>query len=139
MTECCNLRDGRIGERGEIVSALDLLYLIALGTPPILLGFTWWGWFQSPRIQPPKWPMILFFSGLCAATANFVLLWAWIVWLRFHYDPASWKVRERVSDLGLCLLLYAVVAAIGGKGRYRLLLGISSVLALLPWIPIGVL
>ena len=121
------------------MSELDLLYLIALGTPPILLGFTWWGWFQSPRIQPPKWPMILFFSGLCAATANFVLLWAWVFWLRFHYDPASWKVRDRVSDLGLCLLLYAVVAAIGGKGRYRLLLGISSVLALLPWIPIGVL
>jgi hypothetical protein len=118
---------------------LNLLYLIALGVPPILLGCTWWGWFRSPRIQSPKWPMILFSSGLCAATANFVLWWAWVVWLRSHYDPASWIVRDKVSDLGQCLLLYAVLAAIGGEGRYRLLLGISSVLALLPWIPIGVL
>ena len=117
----------------------NLLYLFAFGTPPILLGFTWWGWFHSPRIQPPKWRMILFFSGLCAGTANFVLWWGWVVWLRFHYNPASWKVRDRVSDLGLYLLLYAVLAAIGGKGRYRLLLGISGALALLPWIPIGVL
>jgi len=96
-------------------------------------------WFHSPRIQLPKWRMILFFSGLCAGTTNFVLWWGWVVWLRFHYNPASWKVRDRVSDLGLYLLLYAVLAAIGGKGRYRLLLGISGVLALLPWIPMGVL
>jgi|SRR6266481_798038 len=121
------------------MSPLDLLYLIAFGTPPVLLGFTWWGWFHSPRIQQPKWRMILFFSGLCAGTANFVLWWGWVVWLGFHYNPASWKVRDRVSDLGLYLLLYAVLASIGGKGRYRFLLGISGVLALLPWIPIGVL
>jgi hypothetical protein len=101
------------------MSPLDLLYLIPFGTPPILLGFTWWGWFHSPHIQPPKWRMILFFSGLCAGTANFLLWWGWVVWLRFHYNPASWKFRDRVSDLGL----------------YRLLLGISGVLALLPWFP----
>lgn len=118
---------------------LDWLYLIALGIPPILLGFTWWGWFHSPRTQTPKSQMMFFFSGLCAATANFVLQWAWAVWLRFHYDPASWKVQDRVSNLGLCLLLYGVVAAIGGKGRHRPLLGISCILAVLPWIPIGVL
>ena len=118
---------------------VNLLYLIAIGAPPILLGFTWWDWFYRPRIQGPKWRIILFFSGLCAGTANFVLWWAWVVWLRFHYNPASWKVRDWVSDVGLYLLLYAVLAAIGGKGRYRLLLGISGVLALLPWIPLGVL
>ena len=118
---------------------LNLLYLIAFGTPPILLGFTWWGWFHSPRIQPTKWRKLFFFSGLCAATANFALWWAWVVWLRFHYDPASWKVRDVVSDFGLLMLLYAILAAIAGEGRYRLLLGISGVMALLPWIPIGVL
>jgi hypothetical protein len=121
------------------VSALDLLYLIAFGTPPFLLGFTWWDWFRSPRTQTPKSERLFLFSGLWAATANLALWWAWVVWLRFHYDPASWKVQHRVSNLGLCLLLYAIVAAIGGEGRYRILLLTSSILALLPWIPIGIL
>ena len=31
--------------------ALNLLYWIALVVPPILLGFAWLGWFQSP---PPR-------------------------------------------------------------------------------------
>jgi hypothetical protein len=121
------------------VWSLNFLYLTAFGVPPILLGITWWGWFRSPRIRSPKWRVILFFSGLCAATANVVLFWGWVVWLRFHYNPASWKVRDTVSDLGLCLLLFAILAAIEGTGRHRLLLGISGVLAVLPWIPIGVL
>jgi hypothetical protein len=115
------------------VNPLDLLYLIAFGTPPILLGFTWWGWFRSHRSQA------LFFSGLCAAPSNLLLWWAWVVWLRFHYNAESWKVRDRVSDVGLCLLLYAVFAAAGGEGKYRGLLLISCLLAFVPWIPIGVL
>ena len=121
------------------MSPLDLLYLIAFGTPPILLGFTWWGWFRGPRSQAPKLQKTFFFSGLCAATVNLLLWWAWVVWLRFHYNPESWKVRDRVSDVGLCLLLYAVLAAAGGEGKYRHLLLTSCLLAFLPWIPIGVL
>jgi len=62
-----------------------------------------------------------------------------VIWLRFHYNAASWKVHEMASDVGLCLLLFAVVAAIEGTGRHRLLLGISAVLLVIPWIPMGVL
>jgi hypothetical protein len=104
-----------------------------------LLGITWWGWFQRPRVETPKWPRRLFFTGLCASTANCVLFWGWVVWLKFHYNPESWRVRDTVSNIGLCLLLYAIIAAAAGYGRHRPLLGISSVLALLPWIPLGVL
>jgi hypothetical protein len=118
---------------------LNLLYLIAMGAPPILLGVTWWGWFRSPRVEASKWPKILYFSGLCAATANFVLWWTWVVWLRFHYDPASWKVHDRIGNVGLSLLIYAMAVTILGKGKYRPLLGVSCIFALLPWIPIGVL
>jgi hypothetical protein len=118
---------------------VNLLYLIATGTPPILLGLIWWGWFHSPHVEAPKWRRVLFFSGLCAGTANVLLFWIWAVWLRLHYNPSSWKFYGTVSDAGLFLLFYAVLAAIGGKGRYRLLLGVSGVLALLPWVPIGVL
>jgi hypothetical protein len=66
--------------------ALNLLYWVALVVPPILLGLTWLGWFHSPRLHAPKWRIILLFSGQCAGTANFVLWWPWVVWLRFHYN-----------------------------------------------------
>jgi hypothetical protein len=118
---------------------LNLLYLLAMTVPPILLGIVWWRWFRCRVTQPPKWRSIFFFSGICSATVNFVLWWAWVVWLRLHHNPESWKVHDWVSDVGLYLLFYAILAAIVGKGRHRLLLAISSVLALLPWIPVGVL
>lgn len=117
----------------------NALYLIAIAGPPILLGFSLWAWFRDLRTQLPKWRAMLFSSGLYAGVANIALLWAWAVWLHFHYNPASWRVQDIVSDVGLCLVLYSMIAAIAGKGRYRLLLGISGVLALLPWIPAGVL
>jgi hypothetical protein len=94
---------------------------------------------QNPGIKPPKWSAILFVTGLCAATANFLLWWTWVVWLQLHYDAESWKVRDWVSDLGLWLLLFALIAALAGRGKHRVLLGVSSVLAMLPWIPGGVL
>jgi hypothetical protein len=118
---------------------LNLLYLLAMVGPPILLGFVWWGWFRRSPVQTANWRTTLFFSSLCAGTANLLLWWASVVWLRFHYNPASWEVWDRVSDVGLCLLVFAILASIVGMGKYRLLLGVSGVLALLPWIPIGVL
>ena len=117
----------------------NTLYLLGLAGPPICLSFAWYGWLRSPRLQSPKWRMILFFSSLCAGTINFVLLWSCVVWLKFHYNAESWRVRDFVSDVGIYLLLYSIVAAIAGKGRHRILLGVGSVLAILPWIPFGIL
>ena len=115
-----------------------MVYLIALGVPPILLVLTWWDWFHSRRTQTPKSERMSLLSGLYAATANFALQWGWVVWLRFHYGPPSWKVQDWISNLGLCLLLYAGVVAVDRKGRLHLL-GIISILAMLPWIRIGIL
>lgn len=118
---------------------LNLFYIAALAAPPVLLGVAWWDWFRSSRVESAKWSGILFATGLCAASANFALWWGWVVWLRFHYSAESWKVRDWVSDLGFWLLLCALIAALAGRGRHRLLLAVSSVLAMLPWIPLGVL
>ena len=119
---------------------LSVLYLTAFAVPPVLLGITWWGWFHSRRMETPKWPRILFFSGLCASTANCVVWWAWVAWLQLHHnDRGAWKVQDKVSNLGLYLLLYALIAATAGTGKHRGLLIISSVLAFLPWIPLGIL
>lgn len=122
------------------MSILYVLYLTAFAVPPILLGITWWGWFRSPHMETPKGPRFLFFAGLCASTANCVLWWAWVAWLQLHYNnPGSWKVQDKISNLGLCLLLFALIAATAGAGKHRRLLIISSVLAFLPWIPLGIL
>jgi hypothetical protein len=117
---------------------LNSIYLIAIAGLPISLGFCWWGWFRKPGAQSPKWRAMLFLSGLCTGTANCILFWAWAAWLHFHYTPSSWKVQDTAANIGLCLLLYSVVVAISGKGKYRVLLGVSAVLAMLPWIPMGV-
>jgi hypothetical protein len=115
----------------------NMMYLSALGAPPFLLGLTWWRWLHTPRFQPPKWRTIAFFSGLFAGTCNLALWWICVVWLKFHSNPSSWRFRDTLIDVGIYLLLYSIVAAIAGKGRYRLLLGISGVLAILPWILMG--
>lgn len=118
---------------------LGSLYLIALFGSPISIALAWWGWFHRQAFPQPKWRAIVFFSGLLASTGNFVLWWCWVVWLRFHFTPDSWKVGDPISSVALCLLFYSVVAAIMGKGRFRFLLGLSGVVAILPWIPAGVL
>jgi hypothetical protein len=121
------------------MALLNSLFFIAMAAPPIMLGVVWWGWFRDPRLRSSKSRTLLFFSGLSAATLNVAVWWAWVVWLKFHYTPDSWKVRDVVSDVGLWLLCFSVLAAIAGRGKYRLLLAISGVLAALPWIPIGIL
>src|ERR1700730_14359712 len=82
---------------------LNSLYLLALTGAPISLGFTWYDWFHCPRVQSAKWRTFILFSGLCAGTTNFVLWWIWVVWLRFHYNSESWRVRDIVSEVGLYL------------------------------------
>jgi len=116
----------------------DLLYLASFVGSPVLLGLYWWGWGRRQHIQLPKWRAATFLSGLCAATGNFIVLWVWVIWLRFHYNPSSGRMRDVVGDVGLSLLLYSICAAIAGKGRYRILLAVSGTLAMLPWLSVGV-
>jgi len=54
----------RIGERGEIVSALDLLYLIAFGTPPIFAGLSLVGLVPESSHSTAKVANDSFFFGL---------------------------------------------------------------------------
>lgn len=116
--------------------ALNVLDVIEIAASPILLALCWWGSFHS---KLPKWRAMIFLSGVCAGTVNLLLLWVWVIWLQLHYNPDSWRVRDIVSDFGIWLLLYSIAVAIVGEGRYRALLAISGILALLPWLPVGVL
>ena len=117
---------------------LNSLYLFALGGLPTILGLSWWAWLRSPRSSAPQWRSILYFTGLCAATVNFILYWAFVVWLQFHYTDQAYKVRDPVANLGLILLLYSLAAVSIGKGPYRFFAGVACVLAMIPWVPLGV-
>jgi hypothetical protein len=118
---------------------LSALYFLAFGSLPITLGLSWWAWIRGSRVNASKWRSALYFSGLCAATVNFMLFWAFVVWLQFHYTTEAYKVRDPASNVGLILLLYSLVAVSIGKGRYRFFVGTACILAMIPWIPIGVL
>lgn len=118
---------------------ISAIYMIAIIASPLVLAMSWWGWFHNPRIRSPRLRTGLYLSGLCAGTANFVIWWLWVAWLKVHYTPAAMKTRDLVSDAGLLLLLYSIIAVVAGKGRYRPLLVLGGILALVPWIPLGVL
>jgi hypothetical protein len=68
-----------------------------------------------------------------------MLFWAFVVWLQFHYTTEAYKVQDPASNVGVLLLLYSLVAVSIGKGRYRFFVGTACVLAMIPWIPVGVL
>jgi hypothetical protein len=62
-----------------------------------------------------------------------------MVWLRYHFTPSSYRAHDAFGNVGMSLLGYSViVAAIAGQGKYRLMLAISSILALILWLPVGV-
>lgn len=121
------------------MALLNSLYFIAMAAPPIMLGLVWWGWFRDPQLRCSKWRALIFFSGLCVATLNVAVWWAWVVWLQLHYTPDSWKVRDVVGNFAFWLLVFSIFSAIAGRGRHRVLLMISGILAALPWIPIAIL
>jgi len=114
----------------------NCLYLIGMSVPAVLIAFCWWNWLRGQR---PKSHQALFLWGLCAATLNCALWWGWVIWLKFHYTPSSWVVRDFVSAIGIGLLVVSLIAAIKSGGKNAVLLGSSAVIALLPWIPLGVL
>lgn len=124
--------------RGSTMTSDNLLYLVALAGAPVLLALSWWGWFRDRDTRSLKWRSSVFLSGVCAGTLNFVVWWAWVVWLHFHYSSTSWKPRDIVSSVGIFLLFYTIGAAAAGTGKYRVLLGMSGILALLPWLPVGI-
>lgn len=111
-----------------------LLWLLII-TPHIVLGAAWVTWGLSPlRFQPPKWRTILLFSGLVACSLNLAILWACVIWLRFHQDdPFWWKGIDRFKGPGVCLIGFAALAAVFGKGRVRPAVLIAAATGFLIW------
>ncbi len=116
------------------MSVLGTLYFLAFASLPVALAAGWWVSLRSPRFQAPKWRSLAYSSGLCAATANFILFWGFVVWLQFHYTAEAYRVRDPASTVGLSLLLYSSLALSIGKGPYRWLIGVACILAMLPYI-----
>jgi hypothetical protein len=119
---------------------LGVFYLLALVSLPVSLGVGWWAWLRGPRLLMPKWRSVAYSSGLCAGTANFILYWAFVAWLQFHYTDQAhkYKVEYAATAVGLFLLLYSCLAVSISKGPHRLLVGAACILAMLPWIPLPI-
>jgi hypothetical protein len=58
---------------------LSTLYLLAFVSLPVALAAGWWVSLRSPRFHTPKWQSLFYSSGLCAATANLILFWGFVV------------------------------------------------------------
>ncbi len=117
---------------------LSSLYIVGLAGPPVSLGFAWWAGPIELDSNIPNGARWFFLSGLLEHF-QFRVVMGLVSGSRFHFTTESWRVRDPVSNVGIWLLFYSIVAAIAGKGRYRVLIALSGVFAILPWIPVGVL
>jgi hypothetical protein len=111
-----------------------LVFLLVI-TPHIVLGAAWVSWGLSPvRFQPPRWRTIFLLSGLVACSLNLAILWACVIWLKFRQnDQFWWKGIDKFEAYGVCLIGFATLAAVLGKGRERPLVLIVAVTGFLIW------
>ena len=121
-------------------SLLNVIQVIALVFTPIAATYVWWTSLRTPLSDLAQWRKVIFFSALSAVTGNLVVFWSWVIYLASHRSQTdTWKVWDKMSDLGLCLILFGILASFFGKGRNRALLATAGVLSILSWIPVGVL
>ena len=115
---------------------MDAMVLVLIVTPHIALGVAWVYWGRSPaKFEQPRWQTILLFVGLLACSLNIVVFWVYVNWLRFRQNDRSWwKGRDNFEVVSDCLIVFALAAAIFGKGRARLLLLVAAVLGWFIWV-----
>ena len=53
--------------------------------------------------------------------------------------PLIWKIKDTAGNIGVYLIILALIGAILGKGKSRAPTAACAVLGLLLWVPVGVL
>ncbi len=108
---------------------------------PVSLGLAWW--YRARRVsnrpaQSGRTHVLL--SGLIAGSANVVMAWVWFTY-RLLSGPRSevWKLRDACGSIGIYLTLFAILAAIFGRGQGRVALLSCGVLGFLIWSEFGIL
>ncbi len=115
---------------------MNAIVLSLLVAPHILLGFAWILWVRSSKkAQSPRWRTTLLFFGMVSCSLNIAIFWSYVIWLRFQQMGLSWwKGLDVFEDLCSFLIVFALLAAVFGKGRERLLLFFSAVTGYLIWL-----
>jgi hypothetical protein len=115
---------------------MTLIPLILFVCPHIALAVAWFIWARTPaKFQPPKWRSILLFAGLVAVSLNIVNVWAYVIWLNSQGNNLEWwKGRDKFESVSNPLIVFALLAAILGKGRARALTGCAAVFGYLVWV-----
>jgi len=115
---------------------MDGIVLALIVIPHIALGVAWVFWGRSPgKFEHPWWQTSLLFAGLLACSLNIIVFWASVNWLRLRQNDLSWwKGRDNFEAVSDFLIVFALVAAICGKGRARLPLLVAAVLGWFIWV-----
>src|SRR5882672_5505197 len=94
------------------------------------------------KISTPRWRTILLFSGLLSCSLNIAIFWVYLIWLNSRQPDLSWwKGRDSFEAVCDFLVGFGLIAAVFGKGRGRLFLGVAAVTGYLLWVTghIGIL
>jgi len=125
--------------------SMNVILLSLLVAPHLALGIAWAFWARTPspsRFQPPRWRTILLFSGLLSCSLNIAIFWVYLIWLNSRQPDLSWwKGRDSFEAVCDFLVGFGLIAAVFGKGRGRLFLGVAAVTGYLLWVTghIGIL
>ncbi|HEY2459420.1 MAG TPA: hypothetical protein VGI16_01365 [Candidatus Acidoferrum sp.] len=96
----------------------------------------WVLWGRAPeKFVAPLWRSRFLFLGLVASSLNLVVFWVYVTWLRLHHtDHFWWQVHDRFEFISDCLIGFAILAAVLGKGRGRIAMGCAAVTAYFIWV-----
>ncbi len=115
---------------GAIMLTLFLL-------PHIALVFPWVFWKRSLSARPEvsTWRTTLLFLGLLSCSLNLLIYWVYMIWMAHHQtDQFWWKGRDHFETVSTCFIVFALGAAIIGKGRARFPVFLAGISGFVIWL-----
>jgi len=115
------------------------IFLASVIGTPILMGFAWW---LQLRQQPTnqRWRARALLLGLLAASVNTSMYFIWLVGrVLSRGAPVIWRLKDICGDIGIFLVVAALLGAIAGKGASRIPLALCTLTGFFLWVPVGIL
>jgi hypothetical protein len=105
----------------------------------VLLAVAWWRWWGDDRTRHPDWRATLLLGGLAAASADVAIFWISVA-IRSaagHGTQTAMIVFTIAGMVTFYLEVAALVGALFGKGRGRLLTLVAVVSSFIASLPIA--
>jgi hypothetical protein len=107
---------------------------------PVAIVAAWWRCLRGEWPAHQRWRRLTLLSGLIAVSVDAAILYSWATCQAISDQPV---VAARIRGLGMALtdylLLTAILGAIVGVGRGRVLLVVAAVMEFVLWIPLAIL